>query len=80
MYGISASHAYTILDAYTVTLTTGAMVQLVKIRDPWSTDKSTVTHLYRDGDLTSWNAVPAAEKTRIGYVQLNDGIFFMEIS
>jgi hypothetical protein len=24
--------------------------------------------------------VPAAEKTRIGYVQLNDGIFFMEIA
>jgi len=36
--------------------------------------------LYRDADLTSWTAVPAAEKTRIGYVQFNDGIFFMEIA
>jgi len=52
----------------------------VKIRDPWATEDSAVTHLYKDNDITSWNAVTATDKTRIGYTQSNDGIFFMEIS
>lgn len=78
-YGLTAVHAYTVLEVYTVLLTTGTSVQLVKLRDPWGIDGgSTLSYTYRDTDTTSWNAVSASEKTRIGYSNnINDGIFFM---
>lgn len=57
-YGLATSHAYTVLDVYTVTLTNGTSVQLVKLRNPWGTDgASGLSFTYRDTDTTSWSAV-----------------------
>ena len=57
-FGLTASHAYTVIDVYTVTLTNGTSVQLAKLRNPWGTDGgSTLSFTYRDQDTTSWSAV-----------------------
>ena len=77
-YGITATHAYTLIENYTVQKISGGTVQLIKLRDPWGSD-SGFKGEYRDGDIL-WSDVSAAEKTRIGYtINAMDGTFFMTV-
>lgn len=79
-FGITAGHAFTIIDVFTVTPVGGVATQLIKIRDPWALDPTNSTFKYRDSDWASWNAVSDADKARIGWVMNSqDGIFFMRL-
>jgi len=64
------------LNNYTVTLTSNATVNLIKLRNPYGNDVG-YTNAYADGS-TSWAAVPLAEQLRIGYINnTSDGVFFV---
>jgi hypothetical protein len=56
--GWTPSHAYTILNNYVVTLTGGAQVKLIKLRNPIGTDEP-FGMAYLDDSDALWNNVSA---------------------
>jgi hypothetical protein len=49
VFGMTASHAYTIVNNYEVKLLNGATVRLIRLRNPYATDGSQTT-AYGDCD------------------------------
>lgn len=49
-FGLVANHAYTVMDVYTITPIGGTPTQLIKLRNPWGSDDTNLTNLYRDAD------------------------------
>jgi hypothetical protein len=72
--GLVPGHAYTLLDGFEVNRA-GSAHRLVKLRNPWG--KHEWTGRANDHDTKFWAEVSAAEKKRIGYVDKDNGEFFM---
>jgi len=67
-YDLIACHAYTLMN--TATLSDGT--KLVKLRNPWGTEK--YTGPYSDSQLT------AAQIKELGHVVKDDGVFWMDMN
>lgn len=76
--GIVGGHAYSVLGAYTLAASTQYPngVSLVKLRNPWGNTESTWT--FNDAD-SIWTTVPSYA-TAVGFVNKNDGDFFMQVA
>ena len=68
VHGLPGGHAYTLLGV--PKLNDGT--KMVKIRNPWGSED--YTGPYSDGKLTT------AQKTELGHVSKDDGVFFMDIA
>ena len=64
-YKLVSSHEYTVLNNYTVTLTTGTTVNLIKMRNPYGNDAGQV-HAYADIS-TYCIYFPFAEQLKMSY-------------
>jgi hypothetical protein len=62
--GVVLGHAYTVLSAIELQFQ-GAMVRLVKCRNPWGQTESTLD--WNDKD-PKWNLIPQSTKDQIGFV------------
>lgn len=65
-------HAYSIIGAYDLTLSTGAKVQLIKMYNPWNKEVWT-SNPWADSS-SKWTT---EIKSLVGYVNANDGVFFV---
>jgi len=76
--GLHGSHAYSILDAKDVSLSFfgGQRVQLLRLRNPWGSGEW--QGAWSDSDKL-WKE-HAGIKSEVGYVNSNDGAFFIELS
>ena len=68
VYGLPGNHAYSLMN--TATLSDGT--KLVKLRNPWGTEK--YTGPYSDSQLT------AAQIKELGHVVKDDGVFWMDMN
>jgi hypothetical protein len=76
LYGLGASHAYTVRGAYPLVDTNGNVVaRLIHVRNPWNVDS--YSGPWSDAD-TRWTA---AFKAQVPFANdKNDGSFFIEIT
>lgn len=80
--GIAKSHAYTLLNAFTLKVN-GKEVKLIQLRNPWGIsnygkDTGEYNGPWCDND-PNWNYVSENDKRQIGYKKnSNDGLFFID--
>ena len=76
--GLSQSHAYSIIGAYNLTDINGKVVErLFLMRNPWGNEM--YIGKWYDGDARWTSGVGVDYRKQVPYVNLNDGMFFMDV-
>lgn len=71
--GLAMGHAYTTLGVVTVTDAAGVSTKLVKLRNPWGSEK------YKGPWCDSCKEWTAETEKQAGLMKSNDGVFFIPI-
>ena len=76
-YGLAAGHAYTIIGCYEIKDSSGRVIdKLIRLRNPWATDKYNGPWNERDPKWQSYsNQVPQTAESTV-----QDGEFYMPVS
>eukprot|EP01043_Picozoa_sp_COSAG02_P067914 COSAG02_NODE_11082_length_1796_cov_56.310548_1_plen_195_part_00 len=72
--GLVLNHAYSLLDVWEGQRRNGERIKLLKLRNPWG--EGEWKGKWRSG-CDMWRSLPVEVHRQLGYVNANDGTFFM---